>query len=342
MLELDGSRGEGGGQIVRTALAISLVTGRPFRLVNIRAGRPRPGLMRQHLTAVTAATTVGRAAVSGAEVGSRELTFQPQTVQAGDLHFSVGTAGSTTLVFQTVFPALALAGGPSTLVLEGGTHNPLAPTADFLSRVFLPLVERMGPRCTAVVERRGFYPAGGGRLRLTVTPTRTLGRLELLERGTPVGHRAVAVVANLPPSIGQRELEVLRSRLGWAAETCSVDSADDSTGPGNVVWAEVQSENVTELFTSFGEQRLAAERVASLLADEVELYLRSGAPVGQHLADQLLLPMALGSGGVFRTLEPTAHTTTQLELLEAFVGTKTEVRHLGGGIWEVEVAGRAA
>src|SRR5512147_1952671 len=151
-LEIDGARGEGGGQILRSSLALSLVTGTPFRIVNIRAGRKRPGLMRQHLTAVQAAVEVGQARVGGSDVGSRDLTFEPKTIRAGDYRFSVGTAGSATLVLQTVFPALALAKGPSTVTVEGGTHNPMAPPFDFLARVFLPLVGRMGPRATAVLE----------------------------------------------------------------------------------------------------------------------------------------------------------------------------------------------
>src|SRR5512143_2963577 len=141
VLEIDGASGEGGGQILRSSLALSLVTGIPFRIVNVRAGRKRPGLMRQHLTAVQAAAAVGQARVAGADVGSRELTFEPGTVRAGDYRFSVGTAGSATLVFQTVFPALALAKAPSSVTVEGGTHNPMAPPFDFLARAFLPLVD---------------------------------------------------------------------------------------------------------------------------------------------------------------------------------------------------------
>jgi RNA 3'-terminal phosphate cyclase (ATP) len=201
MLEIDGARGEGGGQILRSSLALSLVTGTPFRIVNIRAGRKRPGLMRQHLTAVQAAVEVGQARVRGAEVGSRDLTFEPKAIRAGDYHFSVGTAGSATLVLQTVFPALALAKGPSTVTVEGGTHNPMAPPFDFLARAFLPLIERMGPRCQAVLERPGFYPAGGGRFRVSVEPAPAFARLDLRERGEIRGRRATAVVALLARSI---------------------------------------------------------------------------------------------------------------------------------------------
>ena len=215
MIALDGSQGEGGGQILRSALALSLVTGTPFRIDNIRAGRPRPGLMRQHLTAVEAAAAVGAAETSGAGVGSRSLTFAPTTVNPGDYTFSVGTAGSATLVLQTVLPCLLTAPRPSTLVLEGGTHNPSSPPFDFLAKAFLPLVGRMGARVEATLERPGFYPAGGGRFRVTVAPTKALAPLELEQRGALRAQRVRAVVANLPRAIGERELHrfVARTEL---------------------------------------------------------------------------------------------------------------------------------
>src|SRR5258705_2280598 len=196
MLTIDGSFGEGGGQILRTALALSLVTGKPFRIENIRAGRKNPGLLRQHLTAVNAATEISRSEVMGAAIGSRELTFAPGSVVAGTYAFAVGTAGSTTLVLQTVLPALLVASGTSKVILEGGTHNPFAPPFDFLEKTFLPLVNRMGPQVTAELERPGFYPAGGGRMNVTVEPADALRELALPARGEVRARRAKAVVAN--------------------------------------------------------------------------------------------------------------------------------------------------
>ena len=166
MLTIDGSAGEGGGQILRSTLALSLCTGTPVRITGIRAKRDRPGLMRQHLTALRAAAEVGRAEVSGAELGSREVAFHPRGAAPGEYAFNVGSAGSATLVLQTVLPALLSASAPSDLLLEGGTHNPLAPPFEFLDRAFLPLIARMGPRVSATLEARGFYPAGGGRIRV--------------------------------------------------------------------------------------------------------------------------------------------------------------------------------
>jgi len=340
MIEIDGASGEGGGQVLRSALALSMVTGRSFRIVNIRAGRRRPGLMRQHLTAVGAATEIGGARVKGAEVGGRELVFEPGPVRSGDYRFSVGTAGSATLVFQTVFPALALAKGRSTVTVEGGTHNPMAPPFDFLARAFLPLVGRMGPRCTATLERPGFYPAGGGKIAVAIEPAPAFGALALTERGEIRSRRATAVVALLARNIAERELKAVRDQLGWDPSTCRIESVDGAVGPGNVVSVEVESEHVTELFTGFGERGVSAERVGAGVADEAREYLASEVPVGRHLADQLLLPMALGGGGRFRTLKPSSHTRTHVELLRSFLGTEIQVREVAESAWEIEVPAR--
>src|SRR5688500_7677378 len=186
MLELDGSQGEGGGQVLRTSLALSLITGTPFRIVDIRANRNPPGLRKQHLTAVEAAAQVGDAEVKGAAVGARELTFAPRTVRTGDFRFAIGTAGSCTLVLQTVLPALMLQKERSALILEGGTHNPMAPPFDFLERVYLPLLARLGPQVKLTLDRPGFYPVGGGKLRCEIAPVERLAGLELLERGPVV------------------------------------------------------------------------------------------------------------------------------------------------------------
>lgn len=337
MLRLDGSHGEGGGQILRSALALSLVTGRPFRLEHIRAKRPRPGLMRQHLTAVLAARDISGAMVEGAEIGAEAIAFTPGPVRPGEYTFTVGTAGSTTLVLQTVLPALALAAGPSFLTLEGGTHNPFSPPFEFLDRAFLPLFNRLGPRVEARLERHGFYPAGGGKVRVSVTPTERFGRLELRERGELMGRRAVAMVSALPVAIAHRELAVLAQRLGWEDEACQVEDLRQTTGPGNVVAVELTHGELTERFTAFGRKGVPGEAVAAGVADEALAYLAAGVPVGEHLADQLLVPLALGGGGVFRTVEPSGHTRSQMELLKRFLDVEVEAEAVGGGAWEIRV-----
>src|SRR5215471_4934522 len=224
MLTIDGSQGEGGGQILRTSLALSLVTGQPFRMERIRGKRQKPGLLRQHLTAVEAAKTVGCAEVAGAEMNSQTLEFRPAQVTPGNYRFAVGTAGSATLVLQTVLPALLTASDKSTLTLEGGTHNPLAPPFDFLARSFMPVVHRMGPNVELELRAPGFYPAGGGRFLARIQPTQRLAPLVLNERGGIRSRRATVWLSKLSPDIAERELAVVREDLRWSAEECSVET----------------------------------------------------------------------------------------------------------------------
>ncbi len=336
MIAIDGSFGEGGGQILRTSLALSLVTGTPFRIENIRAGRKKPGLRRQHLTAVKAATEVGDAEMRGAELGSQDLTFSPSQISPGRHHFSIGTAGSCTLVLQTVLPALLTAGGNSELTLEGGTHNPFAPPFDFLARTFLPLVNTMGPNVTMKLRRHGFYPAGGGRIDVAIEPAKRLAPLHLLERGDVVRWSARALVANLPLKIAEREIRVIQKRLALDDRAVSAEPVS-SDGPGNAVLIEVKSEHAAELFSGFGQRGVPAEKVARGVADEAARYLAANVPVGEHLADQLLIPIALAGGGSFRTLPLTDHTRTNIDVIRKFLDVRIAAREVGQGTWEIRV-----
>jgi len=332
MITVDGSQGEGGGQILRTSLALALLTGQPFRIERIRARRPRPGLMRQHLTAVQAAAEVGRAELHGAEIGSLELTFAPGAVRPGDYRFAVGSAGSTTLVLQTVLPPLLCSPGPSTLHLEGGTHNPYAPPFESLQRTFLPLLARMGPQVSATLVRPGFYPAGGGLIDVHIEPSPRLAPLELLERGTVRRIRATAVVSRLPRSIAERELHRIGERLRLEPANLHAVEVQDALGPGNVVWIEIEAEKVTEVFTGFGERGVRTEAVADAVAHRAQRYLDADVPVGPHLADQLLLPLALARCGAFRTSALTAHAQTNLDVIHRFPGPRFAVELQGGGV----------
>jgi RNA 3'-terminal phosphate cyclase (ATP) len=340
ILHIDGSQGEGGGQIVRSSLALSLVTGKPVAIEQIRAGRQKPGLMRQHLTAVNAAVEIGQARVTGASIGSQSLRFEPGTVKAGEYRFSVGTAGSATLVLQTVLPALLIADGPSRLILEGGTHNQWAPPFDFLQRAYLPLVNRMGPQVTAALERHGFYPAGGGRFTVEIAPVPVLNGFDLLERGE-IRRRAVcALVSNLPRHIGQREVDVIVKKMNWPEDAGQVLELA-GRGPGNVVFAEVESEHVTEVFTGFGRVGTRAENVAQEVVRQLRSYIASDVPVGSYLADQLMLPLGISAwqtvdggrkrGGAFRTEPLTRHSTTHIGILRQFLGIAAAVEPAEAG-----------
>ncbi len=338
MICIDGSFGEGGGQILRTSLALSLVTGKPFRIQHIRANRKKPGLRRQHLTAVNAAVEIGQAEVKGNTLNSQSLYFAPTSINPGRYHFAVGTAGSCTLVCQTVLPALLMQVGNSELLLEGGTHNPFAPPFDFLEQAFLPILRRMDANVSATLERPGFFPAGGGRFSVSVNSLGTLRPLDLLERGKLQQCSATALVSQLPTHIATRELHVLREKLAWKSRYLRVEEVRNPFGPGNVLTAIVESEQITEVFSGFGERGVRAEKVASRVVKNIREYLQSQAPVGRYLADQLIIPMALAGGGKFRTLSPDQHTPTNIEVVKQFLGVQITMQQCDEFIWEIQIA----
>jgi RNA 3'-terminal phosphate cyclase (ATP) len=319
MLTVDGSFGEGGGQVLRTSLALSMITGQNVLIKNIRAARSNPGLQRQHLTAVNAAVEICNAEAEGNHLGARELIFRPKKVQPGKYHFSVGTAGSCMLVLQTILPALMLAETKSTLTLEGGTHNPFAPPYDFLDRCFLSVLNRIGPHVEFELKRAGFYPAGGGLCHVSIEPSKhPLKTIEILERGKLLNQNAVAIVAQLPSSIGEREIDTAGRMLGWPQNSRSIQFVD-SPGPGNVLLLHTEFENVSEVVTGFGKLNVPAEFVAKKAAREMKAYLASDAPVGAYLADQLLVPLAIGGGGTFRCTETSSHTLTNIHTIKSFI-----------------------
>jgi len=329
MLTIDGSQGEGGGQIVRSSLALSLVTGKPITLSNIRAGRKKSGLQRQHLTAAKAAAAISEAETDGASVSSTELTFSPGQIKAGEYKFDVGTAGSVTLVLQTILPALMLADNSSSLILEGGTHNSMAPPFEFLQQAFLPLVDRMGPGVKVTLERYGFYPRGGGRLSVSIRPVPRLCGLSLMESGEVADRRVRALVSNLPTHIARRQCETIGRKSGWKDSCFKVQEITDASGPGNVLLIELRSEHVTEVFTGFGQKGVKAEHIATRVWNEVRSYMKSGVPVGVHLADQLMLPLAIaasqGQTSQFRTMSLTGHSKTHINILNQFLDIDSKV-----------------
>lgn len=335
MLVIDGSQGEGGGQVLRTALGLSLVTGTPFRIEGIRAGRERPGLLRQHLTGVLAAAEVGEAEIEGAELGSSALAFRPGRVRPGAYRFSVGTAGSVGLVLQALLPALLVAEGAFELEIEGGTHASHAPPFDFLSLAFVPLLRRMGASVEVELLRAGFHPAGGGRVRATIRGG-GLRPLELVEPGALLKRRARALVANLPASIGERELALVRRRLLDEGEEGRVEEVE-SAGPGNALLIEIEHEHATEVVSAFGARGRTAEAVAESACGEARAFLGACVPVGEHLCDQLLIPLALAGGGAFRTMQPTLHARTNADVIRLFLDRRIDFREERAGAWRCVV-----
>jgi len=330
-IALDGAQGEGGGQILRTSLALSVATGQPVAIENIRAGRAKPGLMRQHLACVNAAAEISGARVEGAELGAQSLRFAPGAVRAGAYQFTVASAGSCLLVLQTVLPPLLLAGAPSRVQLRGGTHNPMAPPFHFLERAFAPLVRRLGADLQLVLRRAGFYPAGGGEVEATIVPAAGLLQpFDLLERGEARERHAECLAPGLARHVPTRELETLGAALGWSGEQLRYGTARQDEGPGNALMATLVHANVTEVFTAFGEKTLSAEQVAHALVKEVRAFLQSEAAVGPHLADQLALLLALatwqsGQAAAFTCSEVTEHTRTNCAVIERFLPVRFAV-----------------
>jgi RNA 3'-terminal phosphate cyclase (ATP) len=340
MLRIDGTEGEGGGQILRTALGLSVVTGTPIQVDAIRAKRKNPGLQRQHLTAVQAAAQVGCARVEGAVLGSTSIEFAPQACNAGHYEFAIGTAGSTTLVLQTILPALWAADGPSTVRLRGGTHNPMAPTFDFLERSFARTAHRMGAGLGVELHRHGFHPAGGGELTASVSPA-AWTRLDLLDAPTAQAEiRARILHSAVPASVPHREARVLCERLGLEPDRVTIEEIA-ADGPGNAIVCDIQLGALHEVVTSLGARNISAEQVATRAARDVRALIAAKAPVGEHLADQLLIPMALAGGGAFRTSKPSLHTHTNAAVVERFLPVSIALREdEAAGNWVVEVVAR--
>jgi RNA 3'-terminal phosphate cyclase (ATP) len=335
MIDIDGAAG--GGQLLRTALSLSLCTGIGFTMQHIRAKRSRPGLMRQHLTAVNAAARIGNACTHGAELGATTLRFEPGVVVPGEYTFATGSAGSATLVLQTVLPPLWRCNTPSRLRLEGGTHNPLAPSADFIGDTYLPSLARIGIDASIELERPGFFPAGGGILHATVSPAPLLRHAEFIERGELQSINAVAMLSGLAANIGERELQALAKRLQLKSDALHLHEVRPSIGPGNALLLRVRHEHHAETFTGHGERGLTSEKVAAALADEAKAYLHSDACVGEHLSDQLLLPMALAGGGAFTTHGISEHLQSNARLIEQFLAVQIAWSQIKAGPWKVVI-----
>jgi len=329
---IDGSTGEGGGQILRTSLALSCIAGRSLHIENIRAARRNPGLAKQHLSCVQAACQICNGKCQGAARGSQVLDFQPQSIQSGEFYFDIGSAGSASLVIQTVLPALFLADKPSTITVTGGTHNPLAPPFDFLCETFLPAIATAGFQANCRLIKHGFYPAGGGKIICDVQPWQKRAnytinlcqpspapiRREPGSMGTGFQIHALVYTAKLPAHIARRQQKLLL-QSGLNIQNIQHIEVTDSDGPGNCVMIRLCGTDRTTVFTAFGMRGKPSQEVVSEVVNPAKDFLASGAAVDRFLADQILIYMALSKAGSYTTNELSTHLLTNMEIIKKFL-----------------------
>jgi RNA 3'-terminal phosphate cyclase (ATP) len=340
---IDGSQGEGGGQVLRTALTLSILTQQNIELINIRAGRKKTGLLRQHLTCVLAAQEICNGTTQGVELGSTRVLFCPGKVKSGDYHYAIGTAGSTVLVCQTILPVLALANTGSnkhsTITFEGGTHNGMSPSLSFLEQSFLPVLNSMGVNFAVKITALGFYPAGGGKWQISIEPTQKLSPIHLIEAGSQFAQSSdncslTALVSLLPDSIGQREVAAAKKILNWQDASSQVQKVE-TPGPGNSFQLCINSKTHCSVFEMVGELGVSAERVAKRAAGRVNKFIHAQAAVEEHLADQLLLPIVLAGSGSFTTTKPSLHTKTNIDVIKQVLGIEIQVEQINDVLWKV-------
>jgi len=325
-IEIDGSLGEGGGQILRTALSLSCITGRALRLFNIRKGRKRPGLMPQHITCVNAAAGISHAGVSGNEKGSSELTFVPGRVVPGDYTFDIRTAGSCSLVFQTLLPPLVLSGKPSRITIKGGTHVPMSPTYDYISDIFLPMLNRTGIAVESSIMRYGFYPKGGGEVGFHIQPADKIKGMHLTSRGALLSVHGLSGVSNLPLSIAERQkMSVIQHMSPTDVDLRVIEVP--SYGQGTFVFLRGEYENAPAGFSSLGERGKPAEAVGREAADQFVAFHNSSGCLDPHLADQMVLYLSLArEDSSFTTSRITQHLITNLRVIEQFLDIRYEIQ----------------
>ena len=342
MIDIDGSFGEGGGQILRSSLALSLLTGQPFKLRKIRANRqPKPGLRPQHLMSVRAAAKIGGAKVTGDAVGSSNLTFEPGEVTPGNYNFAIGTAGATALVLHTFYLPLALSDKSSEVVLEGGTHNEKAPCYHFLETTWRAYMRRLGIEIALEMERPGFYPRGGGKIIAKIQPCKSIRPLMLTQHGKANSATILSAVAGLAEHIAKRQARRATVRLRDAGLEPDVTFEEWQGGPGCVLAITLEGP-VPTLFYGLGARGKPAESVADDAANEAIPHFESGMPVDPHSADQLLLPLAIADGdSEYHVSCVSKHLTTNAEIIKLFLDRDITIEGDEGEPGIVKVAGRA-
>jgi RNA 3'-terminal phosphate cyclase (ATP) len=327
MIEIDGSFGEGGGQILRTSCSLSAITGKPVHIYNIRAKRAKPGLRPQHTASVRAAAKVCGGELKGAKNYSQEITFIPGTVRPGQYTIEVGTAGSSLLIFQTIFPILSMADEKSVVTIHGGTHNPMAPSADFVAECFLPLAAHIGFQAECELIRHGFYPKGMGTVKTIIYPhDKNREKFDFTSQVDWDGPFVEVLLANLPQHVFEREKKTVAKGLGIDPAEVDLAALPGELGPGNALMVRYKSDDLTAMITSYGAPGKKAERVANEGARDAKNFVRSKTPITPWLSDQLLLLLALGPGGSYMTSLLTEHTRTNAHILKKFLDVSIDIQ----------------
>jgi RNA 3'-terminal phosphate cyclase (ATP) len=342
MLEIDGSYGEGGGQILRTALSLSCLTNSPFRMLNIRKGRKKPGLMPQHIMCIHALTLISNAKAKGDSMGSSELVFEPSAVKTGDYVFDIATAGSTSLLLQALLPPLIFADNPSSVTLKGGTHVPFSPSFHYISKVFIPVLSMLGVTLTAKINNYGFHPKGGGEITVNIEPAQNIQASCLLTRGDIRTIKGISCIANLPLSIAERQRDAAFKMISQSGLTAEINAHTvSSPGTGTFIFLKPETDTCHSGFSSLGERGKKAEYVGEAAAREFLEYYRTPACLDHHLADQIILYLAVANGeSSFTTSRITDHLLTNLWVIDRFLRLKYTIAGKKGILGRVTVFGK--
>ncbi len=327
MIEIDGSYGEGGGQILRTALTLSAIENKPFEMSNIRVGRKKPGLAAQHLQCVKAMAQICDAEVSGARIGSLSLRFHPGEIKCGDYCFEIGTAGSISLVLQTILLPLSLANGPSSITIRGGTHVQFSPCFHYLKEQWLFYLKKIGLDVKIEMVRAGFYPKGGGEINVSIKHVGNVNPLTLMERGRLLRLRGISAIGNLDLSIAERQRKQALKRLSKINIIPEIDVVPmPAFASGTMLLLVCDFENSQSCYFSLGAIGKRAEKVADEACEGLEHFLETKGVVDEHLADQIILPLSLANDtSRFITPEITQHLLTNAEIIRLFSNTKIDI-----------------
>lgn len=342
MLEIDGSIGEGGGQVLRTSLTLSCITGKPIHIVNIRAKRSKPGLRPQHLSSVNAAAEISEASTEGVKLGSTEILFSPGKLKIGQYNFEIGTAGSTVLLLQTVFIPLAHTQGTSQLHIGGGTHVPWSPCFDYINMHWLNYMDQIGYQAELIQERAGFYPPGGGRITARIKPHREQKPLHLEKRGNLIRIRGVSAVANLDPVIATRQKHQALRRLQPIHRDTKIKTVSlSATSKGTYILLIAEFEQSQCCYFSLGKKGKPAEAVADEAVDELLAFLNTTGAVDRYLADQLILPLSFVKDvSIIKTEKITKHLLTNAAVIKKFLPVKIQIDGSEGHPGQIEITNK--